>query len=322
MVAKEIQIEGVAENNKRRTGVNHILHKLLSLPWLQSSFPLVRRVENVIEAPGMVSVQTIPDNLSPKQDCKGLTIISANMWHDWPKRRRSEQRLEAFANLVDEHNADVLLLQEVARTTNFWTDRWLAKRLGMAYVYSRANGHLEGIGFEEGLAVFSRYPLNQPVLRQLSPAENQFVHRLALGTQIDSPCGNLLVFSVHLSLSGKKNASEAIRLTNWVQDVSGENSALVGGDFNAGENSKQMKQLQRNWMDTFRHINPFADGATHELHWPWGRSIRRERLDYIFLKAKMKRWEVLDARHLETLGEQHSDHRAVLLRLAPIRVPV
>ncbi|MBE9523909.1 MAG: endonuclease/exonuclease/phosphatase family protein [Chloroflexi bacterium] len=322
MAAKEIQIEGVAENNKRHTGVNRILHKLLSLPWLRSLLPLVRRVEGVIEAPGVVSVQAIPKNIPRQQDCKGLTIISANMWHDWPQRRRFEQRLEAFANLVDDHKADVLLLQEVARTTNFWTDRWLAKRLGMAYVYSRANGHLKGVGFEEGLAVFSRYPLNHPVLHQLSPAENQFVHRMALGTQIDSPCGNLLVFSVHLSLSGKQNANEAVRLTNWVQDVSGENSALVGGDFNAGEHSMQIKKLQKNWMDTFRHINPFTDGATHELHWPWGRPFRRERLDYIFLKAKMKRWQVQDARHLVTLGEQHSDHRAVLLRLAPIRVPI
>ena len=45
-----------------------------------------------------------------------------------------------------------------------------------------------------------------------------------------------------------------------------------------------------------------------------------ERLDYIFLKARENYWKVLEARHLETPGERHSDHRVVLLRLAPVRV--
>ena len=322
MSTKEIQIKGVVEYDKRRTGIYRVLRKLLSLPWLRHLLPLVRRVKGVIETPGNVSFKSFPENTLKQQGCQELTIISANMWHDWPQRRRAVERLEAFAQLVDEHKADVLLLQEVARTTDFWTDQWLARRLGMAYVYSRANGHLESIGFEEGLAVFSRYPLNQPVLRQLSPVENQFVHRLALGTQIESPCGNLLAFSVHLSLTGKQNAHETVRLSNWVQAISGESSVLVGGDFNAGEHSKQIKKLQGNWLDTFRQINPFADGTTHELRWPWGKPFRRERLDYIFLKAKMNHWKVVDARHLKTPGEQHSDHRAVLLRLAPVRIPL
>jgi beta-glucosidase len=230
------------------------------------------------------------------------------------------ERLEAFAQLVEKHKADVLLLQEVARTKSFWADQWLSQRLGMAYVYSRANGHLGGIGFEEGLAVFSRYPLSQPVLRQLSPAENRFSRRLALGTQIASPCGELLAFSVHLGLTGKQNSEQVAKLSDWVGDVSKGMPALVGGDFNAGERSHQIKGLQQKWLDTFRQLNPFIDGTTHELRWPWGKSFRRERLDYIFLKARENYWKVLEARHLETPGERHSDHRAVLLRLAPVHV--
>ena len=273
-----------------------------------------------MEAPGKVSVQVEPVRTTPETGCKGLTVISANLWHDWPKHRRTMERLEAFAQLVEEHKADVLLLQEVARTKTFWADQWLAQRLGMAYVYSRANGHLDGIGFEEGLAVFSRYPLNKPVLRQLSPAENRFSRRLALGTQIASPCGELLAFSVHLGLTGKQNSEQVSTLNDWVGDVSKGMPALVGGDFNAGERSQQIKKLQQNWLDTFRQLNPFTDGTTHELRWPWGKPFRRERLDYIFLKARENYWKVLEARHLETPGERHSDHRVVLLRLAPVRV--
>jgi endonuclease/exonuclease/phosphatase family metal-dependent hydrolase len=119
---------------------------------------------------------------------------------------------------------------------------------------------------------------------------------------------------------GKRNASEAVRLRDWVDHLSKESPALVGGDFNASESSKQIKQLQQSWLDTFRHLNPFANGATHELRWPWGRVMQRARLDYIFLTAKIDQWKVLDAYHLETPGERHSDHRAVLLRLAPARI--
>jgi len=324
---QEIHIEGVGgitrpgrARERRRPGICQIMRKLLSLPGFRVMRPLARRVAGVMEAPGRVSVRVEPVQRISRVDCQGLTVISANLWHDWPKHRQVLERLEAFAQLVEKHQADVLLLQEVARTKSFLADQWLAQRLGMAYVYSRANGHLGGIGFEEGLAVFSRYPLSQPVLRQLSPAGNLFSRRLALGTQIASPCGNLLAFSVHLGLTGKQNSDQAAKLSDWVGDISGGTAALIGGDFNAGEGSHQIKKLQQNWLDTFRHLNPFGDGATYELRWPWGKSFRRERLDYIFLKTKLSHWNVLEACHLETPGLRYSDHRAVLLRLAPVRV--
>lgn len=315
---QEIHIQG--EVDKRRTGVYRIIRKLLSKPVLRWLRPLARRVAGVLETPGRLSVRVRPVLAADRVSFRGLTVISANLCHDWPQYRRAGQRLEDFARLVEDHQADILLLQEVSRTTSFSTDEWLARRLGMAYTYSRANGHLGGIGFEEGLAIFSRHPIEKPVLRQLSSPSNRFVHRLALGARVNSPYGDLLAFSVHLSLTGRQNHQEAARLADWVGDVSADLPALVGGDFNAGEGTRQIKTLQRHWLDTFRHLNPFGDGATHELRWPWGGLLRRQRLDYIFLKTKQNHWNVLEARHLVTPGAPHSDHRAVLLRLAPARV--
>lgn len=320
MEIQEYHIEGALGVERRRGGIYQALRNILSIPGFNILRPLARRVAGVMEFPGRISVQTLPAHSSNGKECQELTVISANMWHDFPHYRRMEARLEAFASLVEMHQADVLLLQEVARTTHLWTDQWLAKRLGMAYVYSRANGHFGGIGFEEGLAVFSRYPLSQPVLRQLSPVENRFSRRLALGTQVNSPCGNLLAFSVHLGLAARGNSEQVSKLREWVGTVSKGMTVLVGGDFNAGESSKQIRSLQDKWLDTFRHFNPFADGTTHELRWPWGVPFRRHRLDYIFLNARENHWKVLEARHLLTPGLPHSDHRAVLLRLAPVPV--
>ncbi len=50
--------------------------------------------------------------------CGELTVVSANLWHDWPRFRRLKERLEVFVRLIEEQQADLILLQEVARALN------------------------------------------------------------------------------------------------------------------------------------------------------------------------------------------------------------
>lgn len=313
---KEIHLLGDGENKRQRIGSYNKIRKLANLPGFRVVLPFARLVAGVAELPGRMSIQAFPADTAEPDDQQAITVISANLWHDWPKHHNLINRMEAFARMVEEQQADVLLLQEVARTTDLQSDKWLANRLGMSFVYSRANGHLAGLGFEEGLAIFSRHPLGKPVLRQLNSTGNWFVHRLALGATIVTPFGDLQAFSVHLGINSKQNSRQSAYLRNWVQEVTGSFSAVVGGDFNVDESSRSIGGLRNYWLDTFRHIHPLADGATHEIRWPWGSPIKRSRLDYIFLKAELNKWKVVDAFHLETPGERHSDHRAVLLRLA------
>jgi endonuclease/exonuclease/phosphatase family metal-dependent hydrolase len=247
---------------------------------------------------------------------KTITVVSANLWHDWPRHRRLENRLEAFARSIEEENADILLLQEVTRTRSLRVDEWLAERLGMAYVYSRANGHSSAIGFEEGLAIHSRYALHTPQLKQLEGELPPFTRRVALGASVETPSGCLLVFSVHLSLLRRKNTKQLIQLRNWVAEIAQGLPALVGGDFNSPEHMSQIIQTQNCWLDTYRHLNAEAEGTTHQLQWPWGTTFYRHRLDYIFLKPGAQKWEIIEARLLDTGNEPHSDHQAVLTRLA------
>jgi endonuclease/exonuclease/phosphatase family metal-dependent hydrolase len=246
---------------------------------------------------------------------EAVTMLSANLWHDWPRHRRLTQRLESFAKLVEAEEVDILLLQEVARTPDIRTDQWLAERLKMAYVYSRANGHHRGIGFEEGLAVFSRFPLKAPRFQQLEPSFKPFVRRLVLGAEVETPHVDLPVFSVHLSLLPSHNAAQVQLLQDWVTSIAGDRSALIGGDFNAHEHAAQMTHMRQTWLDVYRHIHPKTEGATHELRvFSKGRA-RRRRLDYIFLFPGNRRWKVLEARHLDAPDGPHSDHRAVLAKL-------
>jgi endonuclease/exonuclease/phosphatase family metal-dependent hydrolase len=187
----------------------------------------------------------------------------------------------------------------------------------MAYVYSRVNGS-EKIGFEEGLGVFSRYPLKRlPFVQQMGRSCNPFVRRLALGVDVDTPHGEITAFSTHLGLLRKQNAHQVHELHGWVNHITSGRSAIIAGDFNAPEHTHQMKNIRSYWQDTFREIYQHGRAATHEFLWPWGGAFLSHRLDYIFLQPGTPAWQVIDVDHVDAREGPHSDHRAVLARLSP-----
>jgi endonuclease/exonuclease/phosphatase family metal-dependent hydrolase len=164
----------------------------------------------------------------PGQRGAALTVLSANLHHDWPRHRQIQQRLEALSQLIEKEGVDLALLQEVSRTQTFHADRWLSDRLGMAYVYTRANGHEGGIGFEEGLAIYSRYPLKSPTLTELTPVM-PFTRRIGLGAQMETARGSLPVFSVHLGVVPGQNSNQLKQLRQWIGSQTGDKAALIGG---------------------------------------------------------------------------------------------
>jgi endonuclease/exonuclease/phosphatase family metal-dependent hydrolase len=279
------------------------------------------KIISVAEPAGRITMSTILPH-DHKGECKTISVLSANLWHDWPRFRNIEKRLEAFARLVEEENIDLVLLQEIARTRSFKVDAWLAERLNMSYVYSRANGS-ERIGFEEGLGVYSRFRLKRfPFLRQVSRASNPFVRRMALGVEVETPCGEILAFSVHLGLLRRQNAHQLEELHRWISRLSENRSVVIGGDFNTTEKSRQIRQVRTFWQDTYRLAQAQGHSHTHTVKWPWGSKLVNQRIDYIFLQPGKPVWKVIDVCHLDPLGGLHSDHRAVIARLAPVLVPV
>ena len=291
-----------------------IIRWFLRLPLLRHLRPLAHKVQTVTQPVGRLSVQLHPATVNPAET-RAITIVSANLWHDWPKHRNIVQRLESFIGMVRNENTDVVLLQEVAHRSNLHVDQWLSDRLGMAYAYSRANGHETGIGFEEGLAVLSRFPIQSLYLQQLGSPANIFIHRLAMGAKVVSPWGSFGAISVHLAMLKRQNAHQLTHLFDWLNSTMGDLPTIIGGDFNSHESSTRMKRVRSVWTDTFRLLNPDADGTTHELRIPLVKWIQRSRLDYIFLRHGKAKWKVLETRHLDGCNGPHSDHRAVLTRV-------
>ena len=275
---------------------------------------LIRRGAGLDLPPALrTSLRARPHDAAPA-DSGPLTIVTANLWHDWPRFRRLRDRLEAFARMVEQERADILLLQEVARTTTLHADLWLAERLGMNHAHASANGHAKN-GFEEGVAILSRFPVEDPQYCELQPRQAPFIRRLALSANLSSPSGDLLVVSAHLGQGRRRNAGQMAHLRRWIGQIGAERPALIGGDFNAREKTIQIRQAGDDWIDLFRHRHPTADGTTYELNWPWGRPLACFRFDYLFLGADADDWRLLDARRLPKHSPKHSDHRAVLARL-------
>ncbi len=300
--------------NRNITTIRAFGRSIAHLPGMELIRQMGRKALAVTEPPRWLFMRRHPVRVL-ERECDLLTLMSANLWHDWPRYRDLLQRLEAFAQLVESEQVDVLMLQEVARTPAMDVDRWLANRLGMAYVYARANGHVE-TGFEEGPAIFSRFPLGTHYLQQLGNGSNPFIRRLALGVEILGPCGGLPVFSAHLGILPNDNKLQLEHLRRWVGAIAGPHAAVIGGDFNTAEHSVQLRQIQMLWQDTFREVNPDREANTHELRGPGGIVLSRKRLDYIFLKNGVVPWKVFETRHVWPECLYHSDHQAVLTRLA------
>jgi endonuclease/exonuclease/phosphatase family metal-dependent hydrolase len=249
-----------------------------------------------------------------------LTVINMNLWHDWPRLRRLPERLERFAQLVEQQGAQLVLLQESIRTNEVEAHIWLAERLGMQALYHRANGYRDGIGFEEGVAVLTSLPAIDVRFQTLQPSSEPFARRVALGVEIKTSCSSFWAFSTHLSLLRSQNNAQIEHLRAWVAETAADQTALIGGDFNADESTDQITRLSLNWIDTFRWLHPEKETNSHTLRWPWGSPIRSHRLDYLFLKPARSRWGILEAGYLDQNEVPLSDHKAVLTRL-DIRTP-
>lgn len=246
-----------------------------------------------------------------------LTILSANLLNPLfngirVDRRAWLARLEAFAGLVEARAAGVVLCQEVGRSRDFRVDEWLAARLGMTAVYERANGRAGGrLGREEGLAILSRYPLSSPLTCLLAGG---LWRRPALGAVIETPLGEIAVYTAHLSLRPWRNRRQPAALRDWVAATAGGRPAVIGGDFNATERAAGMDALAGPWRDAWRVVHPAEKGVTHEVKL-FGRVLRRRRIDYQFLRLEGMGLRIAYCEHHQTTPP-FSDHWAVATNVA------
>ena len=95
-----------------------------------------------------------------------MRFLTLNVFHGFPKFKNLSVRLGLIADEINRLDPDVVMLQEVPwRSGHDLAVDILSKSTGMNYVYIRSNGNVETLGFEEGSAILSRFPLRNPVFK-------------------------------------------------------------------------------------------------------------------------------------------------------------
>lgn len=171
-----------------------------------------------------------------------LRALQLNALHGYPdsegrlvvQERPSDRlrRAEQLAAEVSRLQPDVVVLQEAwcAVGEGCLADR-LARKLGFHAVYARANGSLRWLGFEEGSAILSRFPIAKPRVWPLGPDRDAFERRIALTARIDHPQLPFELVGAHLA-NGDTDlaAAQAAGLLERLGES--ERPVLVAGDLN------------------------------------------------------------------------------------------
>src|SRR5690606_36291116 len=127
-----------------------------------------------------------------------LRIVTLNMFHGFPHFTYLDARIDLIVRELLKADPDILFLQEVPRTRGHgFAVKALSRRLGRNHVYIRANGNHDVIGFEEGIAILSRFPLRDAAFTEL-PEPGIFEHRVVLAAVAETPWGALRLGTAHL----------------------------------------------------------------------------------------------------------------------------
>ena len=282
-----------------------------------------------------------------------VRVLTLNLWGEQPPvERRLAIAIEGGRMLAP----DVIALQEVREVPRPEAPSPLAVAVGqgpppafpnMAETIARALGfHFVFAGATpwgggvEGLAIVSRFPIARQAHQALPhaiPAET----RLVLGAGLDTPLGELSVFTTHLNYrlaDGAKREDQVAAIDAFIQAWPSELPKILMGDFNAVPHSDEIRFLRglhshagrrTYFQDAWERIHPDDKGHTWALrnHYTarlgWLEPDRR--LDYVFVSPMRKNGlgVIRDCRivldHRSADGEFASDHFGVLaeIQVAP-----
>jgi endonuclease/exonuclease/phosphatase family metal-dependent hydrolase len=226
-----------------------------------------------------------------------LVVVTFNLlhggpWGEWTgDDQHLERRLAIVTAELERLRPDVVALQEASigwRRGNVAAR--LARRLDMQYVHEPATERVFGvrvfgwlatrlIGFREGPAILSRFPIVASEAIDLPRCRKRYDPRVVLSATLRTPGGDMLVYSTHAS----RDDCQIARIAEIVQDRRNGLPALVMGDLNAGDTTEPVERMRASgFVDAFRSANPTALGATVWQPIEAPRSMVSRRVDYIF----------------------------------------
>lgn len=264
---------------------------------------------------------------------KPLSVMILNL-HCYQEDNQDE-KFSQIAQAIDEQEADVVCLQEVAELWNNGLGDWpsnsariINERLAQPYHIHTDWSHLGFDRYREGVAILSRYPMRDHDARYVSDSSDAYDinSRKVVGATMDVPyIGAVNVFSAHLSWWEGGFAGQFKRLHEWAREkhTPGTSATLLCGDFNitAGSKAYQMVLSDYGYDDQYLSAQGvYEPERNFRVDDPyWQKQLSQDyRIDFVFM-AKEGGLQAVAAQTLFT-GRDYgrvSDHNGYLLVFEP-----
>jgi endonuclease/exonuclease/phosphatase family metal-dependent hydrolase len=211
--------------------------------------------------------------------------------------------MEALARTIEEQNADIVALQEVARGWVIYGSldmlAWLTQRLKMEYVYGSTTGALWGN------AILSRMPILDHELHRLPP-DDLLLKRGFIWAQVDVGSGERLnMIATHYHHPEEGNAIRVAQSQAVLDYWQGAPRTAVLGDLNAQPGSPEMEMLRQAGFADALDLAGVSPGYTYSARAP------DRRIDYIWLSPDLR------ATDAAIPPSDASDHLGIVAAIAP-----
>jgi len=245
-----------------------------------------------------------PEKTRKDELSTSIHVICANIWNfnHW------EARIELLQDEFIETLPDIIGFQEVrsikssATKTSTSSEELLAPRPGpphrhqvqdlakilpgFQYVFEPAMMFEQGGELhQEGLAIFSRYPIVQTEYLKLSRETSDhedFHQRIVLRALLSTPLGLINCFNTHLSLSVQARRRTMAEIGEYVSSF--KEPGILLGDFNSVVAEEQGQWIKKfNLVDTWQ-ISKVEGGDDANEGFTFSSWDPRSRIDYIFAK--------------------------------------
>lgn len=261
----------------------------------------------------------------------GILILNLHCYQE----DNQDEKLSIIAKAIDEREADVVCLQEVAEHWNNGGGDWnsnsakiINDRLRKPYHLYADWSHLGFDKYREGIAILSRFPLHEQASRYVSDSHDAYsIHsRKVVLAQLQLPfMGSINVFSAHLSWIEDGFKEQFDRLSEWaaIQHTETVNATLLCGDFNIAAGSEGYRYV----VDSHQYEDQFLAASSpgvfekifkvNDPHWQHYLADDY-RIDFIFMR-KNSTLKVVSGTVLFTDGDygRVSDHCGYLMTFEP-----
>jgi endonuclease/exonuclease/phosphatase family metal-dependent hydrolase len=218
----------------------------------------------VLVGPVRISARTLdPAELAtaPRRPQR-LRVVSYNVLHGYPRFTDQEARLTDLGRALQQLSPDVALFQEAWCTQRHGC---LINRLATGQgplvdyhlAYAGVNGSLRLIGFEEGLAVASRWPIERVTVDVLRPRERPWRRRAVLQVTVRLHDETWTFATTHLA--NLDAAARIAQASSLATQLPAAGTLVLGADLNDPPGSPTVSALDA------RGLEPLLGSARDHL---------------------------------------------------------